>query len=410
MRSYLITLVWALFNHISAFIAFRFSNSSTKNSFIAFINRFSIIGICLGIAALIIVSSVMNGLEEQLKKRVLGLQPHIQIMHPSTVELPESLNQYVKSQHAYFESEMIIQSRSQVGGVIVQGMTEDSINQSILPQYIENGSWSSLQAKEFNIGISRILANKLRVRLGEQVRLISTQSSSFTPFGRIPRQRIVTISAIFNVQSEMDDKVAIIHLEDLARINRFNLSKHQQQRFFLYDAFDYSKFTNYLESQSYDYQTWMQRQGALFDAVKMEKNMMVIMLMLVVAVASFNVVSALVMVVSEKQSDIAILKTQGMKPAQILLIFLYNGLLNGVKGLVGGLFLGLLICWQLNTLLDLLGSNLAFGENGQGLPIEIQVQQLVLISLISLLLCFIASCYPAIKAQNMQPARGLQNE
>jgi len=142
----------------------------------------------------------------------------------------------------------------------------------------------------------------------------------------------------------------------------------------------------------------------------MEKNMMSLMLLLVIAVAAFNVVSALVMVVSEKKSDIAILQTQGMLPKDIMKIFLFNGIFNGLKGIITGISLGLLGCWGLNDILQLLGSNLAFGENGQGLPIDIQANQLVFIALGSIILCVLASWYPAYKAQSITPANSLRSE
>lgn len=396
---------------ISAFIAFRFSQSGTKQSFVAFINRFSIIGIALGIASLIIVLSVMNGLEGQLKKRILGILPHIVASTSTELELPLPISKKVLAQIPYGESEVIVQSRSKVSGLFLQGtQTQAAKPYSIVANNIVAGKWDNLVSGSFNVGISRILAASLDVNLGQQLRLISTDASVYSPLGRIPSQRLVNIAFIFDVNSEMDDKVIFIHLDDFARLSRKKTENVQAYRFYLHDAFDYLPLVNYLTENNIKSKSWRERQGPLFDAVKMEKNMMSLMLLLVIAVASFNVVSALVMVVSEKKADIAILQTQGMLPHDIMKIFLLNGIFNGLKGIVAGLLLGLAGCWWLNDILRLVGSTLAFGENGQGLPIDIQATQLGFISLGSILLCLLASWYPAYKAQSITPANSLRSE
>ena len=396
---------------ISAFIALRYAKSGTKQSFIAFINRFSIIGITLGITALIIVLSVMNGLEGQLKQRILGILPHIVIDSAEPIDFPEDLTPLIKAQVPYAQREIIAQSRSQVAPLFLQGTsTVQAKPFSIVAQTIVSGEWEAMQSGSFNVAISRILARQLNVEIGQQLRVISTNASIYSPLGRIPSQRLVTISTIFDVNSETDDKVMLIHLDDLARLSRMRTENIQQQRVYLNDAFDYYRIVDYLDSQGIDSSNWRVRQGPLFDAVKMEKNMMSLMLLLVIIVAAFNVVSALVMVASEKKSDIAILQTQGMLPQQIMNIFLLNGIFNGLKGVVAGLVLGLLGCTYLNDFLRMAGSNLAFGPNGTGLPIDVQYPQLGFIAIASILLCLIASWYPAKKAQAITPANSLRYE
>ena len=396
---------------ISAFVAYRYSKAGTQQSFVAFINRFSIIGITLGIAALILVISVMNGLEGQLKKRILGIMPHIVVEMSDTPVFPSHLSEQILANSPYAEREVVIQSRTKISGLLAQGtQTEQAAEHSIIAQNIVAGRWENISVGSFNVAISRILASQLDVDLGHQLRMISTSASVYSPLGRIPSQRLVTVGAIFDINSEMDDKVIIIHLDDLARLSRQKTQALQEHRLYLKDAFAFSAITENLQAQGITYSLWRDRQGPLFDAVKMEKNMMSLMLLLVIAVAAFNVVSALVMVVSEKQADIAILQTQGMLPSDIMKIFLFNGVFNGIKGIVGGLLLGLLACWQLNPLLSLIGSNLAFGENGQGLPIDVQYQQLIVIAGVALFLCLLASWYPASKAQKITPARSLRSE
>lgn len=396
---------------LAGFIAFRYSRSGTKQSFVAFINLFSIIGITLGIASLIIVLSVMNGLEGQLKTRILGILPHIVVDAQKDIpSLTENFSQLI-TQLPYAESELIVQSRRHVSPVFAQGTDiENSKAYSIVAANTVSGSYDSIKSGSFNISISRILAAKLEVNIGDKLRLISTSTSVHSVFGVMPSQRLATISHVFSVNSEMDDKAILIHIDDLARLNRKQKQDIEQRRLYLRDAFEFRALADYFDKNNYQYSTWRERQGPLFDAVKMEKNMMSLMLLLVIVVAAFNVVSALVMVVSEKKADIAILQTQGMPKHSIMKIFLFNGIFNGLKGVFAGIGLGLLSCWLLNDFLALIGSDLQFGENGQGLPVDIQIKQLLFIALSSIFVCLLASWYPAYKAQAISPANSLRSE
>ena len=394
---------------IAFFIGMRYSKTSTKKSFVAFINMFSVIGITLGIAALITVLSVMNGLEGQLKQRILGILPHIVVELDETQAL--ETHSQVKSISRFIEQEAIIQSRSNLKGVFIQGVESDALkDSSIIADNMLAGSYSDMQAGSFNVVISRVLANQMDVRIGAKLRVISTVASTYSPFGRLPSQRLVTISGIFEVGSEMDDKVILIHVSDLAKLSRKPLDTFTSTRIDLIDAFKFEEVTDSFDQEGLAYTTWRDRQGQLFDAVKMEKNMMSLMLLLVIAVAAFNVISALVMVVSEKTADIAILQTQGLNTSNIMLIFILNGLFNGVKGILFGLILGMVLVTQLNPFLSLIGSPLSFGPNGQGLPIAVNTLQVFLISVGSLFLCILATIYPASQAAKIQPARSLQEQ
>ncbi|MBT1449741.1 lipoprotein-releasing ABC transporter permease subunit [Glaciecola sp. XM2] len=396
---------------VSQFIAWRYSRAGGHQSFVAFINRFSVIGIALGIAALIIVLSVMNGLEGQLKTRILGILPHIVVEQNQGVSLPDNLQSQTIVQVPYTEREVVVQSRSKLKGLILQGVdAAQEQSQSIISQNMVQGDYMSLSSGSYNAVISQILASQLNVRIGQRLRVISTELSVYTPLGKVPSQRLVTIAGIFSVNSEMDDKVILMHIDDVARLLRSKPEQISDTRLYLKDAFEFAPFAEYLEANDYAFRTWRERQGALFDAVKMEKNMMVLMLLLVIAVAAFNVVSALVMVVSEKRSDIAILQTQGLLRIDILRIFLLNGVFNGLKGVGAGVVLGLLCAYQLNTVLSWFNTGLAFGENGAGLPVDVQWHQIAIISISSVAVCALVSLYPAFKAASIKPADSLRSE
>lgn len=406
--------MFSSFYPLSAFIAYRYakSNKASQTSFVSFINRFSVAGIALGLMALIIVVSVMNGLEGQLKQRILGIVPQIELSTPLSSE--QSINE-VTATMRYREAEAVVQSRTDLRGVQLHGI-EPSIMMAhtLVANKLEQGRFEYIQPNSFNVIIGRALAVKLEARVGDRLRLMVAGASVYTPFGRMPSQRLVTVVGIFDMGSQMDDKVIYMHLDDVNRLLRDPKGNGISQRFFLEDAFNYlavvEQLTDKFNVAPSHIRTWRERQGALFDAVKMEKNMMMLMLLLIIAVAAFNIVSALVMVVSEKQGDIAVLLTQGMMPKAIMWIFVLNGLFNGIKGALIGLVLGVAITLTLNDVLALIGANLALAADGSGLPIEMDVVQIITITVFSLLLCVTASIYPARRAMKIQPSQTLQNE
>ncbi len=396
---------------VSAFIGLRYSKTSNKRSFVSFINLFSVAGIALGIAALITVLSVMNGLEGQLKQKILGILPHIVVDNRGPILLPELLQSQVLASTDFVEQEVIVQSSKLIKGLFLQGIdTQTEKRHSIISRNMIAGEWDALQQGSFNVLISQSLANQLRVSIGQSLRVISPSASTYTPLGRMPSQRLVTVAGMFKLDSEADDKVMLMNINDVAKLSRKRDLSFAGTRLYLQDAFEYKSITHELDLQGLKYTTWREKQGPLFDAVGMEKNMMSLMLFLIIAVAAFNIVSALVMVVTEKTSDIAILQTQGLIPRDVMLIFILNGIFNGIKGVIAGVAIGLLLVWWLNDILLLLGSGLAFGPSGEGLPIDTNVSEVVMISLGSLALCILATLYPAYKAASIEPANSLQTQ
>lgn len=396
---------------VFALIGLRYARASKSSHFIAFINLFSVVGIALGLTALITVSSVMNGFERQLKDRLLGIMPHVVV---DTRNQPEQVINaladisQVQASMPFIESEGVMQSKRGLQGVIIQGVNpEDMQNYSVIAQNMLMGKFNDLTPSGYNIIIGRALASKLNLRPGDTTRMISAEASVFSPLGRLPSQRLFNIVGLFDVGSELDDKVVLMHISDAAKLLRKPIAKAAQTRLFLHDAFDYQAVEQQLTLPS---SNWRVRQGPLFDAVKMEKNMMSLMLLLIIAVAAFNIVSALVMVVTEKQGDIAILRTQGMQGGAIVNIFLVNGLYNGLKGTLFGLIGGLLLVTQLNPFLHLINAPIMLGTDGQGLPIDVQWVQVLYMIGLSMSLCFLATLYPAYRALNVQPALALKYE
>lgn len=414
-----------MFQPVSLFIGLRYSRSQKPSGFVSFITFFSIAGILLGVAALITVVSVMNGFEGDLKKRILGLVPHVIIAND---EKPFSNWQEIRAQllllphvqqvSPLLETEALIQSASSLQGVMLQGIMPEFENHNIANNHMVAGSLASLSTGRYNLVLGRSLARKLNVNYGDSIRLVLLNKTVFTPMGRIPVQRTFTISGIFNVGSQVDDSVVFVHSEFAAKLLQRKSDGIYKLRLYLDDAFNaeqvvqqLSKNLNKTTDNNFMFTTWIQSQGVLFSSVKMEKNMMWIMLSLIISVATFNIISALVMVVIGKQGEIAILKTLGLSRSGIVKIFITQGMVNGLLGVITGSVLGLLITFNLNSLISILGMNLfGAGYASQTLPIQFEIIDVVVIAISALSMSFLATLYPAYRASKTQPVEVLCHE
>lgn len=403
-----------MFYPLSAFIGLRYAKASKGSHFIAFINFFSVAGIALGLMSLIVVLSVMNGFEGELKLRNLGITPHVMVQNKSDSDIRPNMFNHIEGVIAsaqQIDSEGIVQSREGLEGVMFQGIDPNAMQRlSIIADNMLVGRLTDLVKSEYGIVIGRALSIKLNLRIGQQARLISSENSYFGPFGRIYSQRVFRVVGIFDMGSALDAKTVLLHIDDAARLLRSKTASLAKTRLFLTDAFDYKSVVQALEMQGFSTTNWRDQQGVLFDAVKMEKNMMSLMLLLIISVAAFNIVSALVMVVTEKQGDIAILLTQGMTRYNIMAIFLFNGVYNGIKGTAIGVVTGVLLVTQINNLVRLFNLPIFLSPDGQGVPTDLQWQQVVFLIGISLVLCFMASLYPAYRAVRVNPADALKYE
>ncbi len=420
-----------MFQPISLFIGLRYSRSKNRAGFISFITFFSTVGILLGVASLITVVSVMNGFEGELKKRILGIVPHVVVTSSDVTEqgkLPEwqklrmqlLAQSHVKKVTPFLSSEALVQSPDNLQGVMLQGIMPEFEQGNIISKNMVAGSLSSLSEQAYAIVLGRSLANKLKISLNDTIRIVLPNKTIFTPMGRIPVQRTFTVTGIFNVGSQVDDAMVYVHSKYGAKLLRRKGDGIGQLRLYLDDAFNASAVvqaliqnTNLATSthQQLVFTTWNDSQGALFSAVSMEKKMMWLMLSLIVAVAAFNIVSALVMVVVEKQGEIGILQTLGLSKVGVVKIFITQGMVNGFWGVSLGSILGVLLSLYLNDVLALLGVNIfGAGYAVQQLPMQLEIMNVVVIAISALVMSFVATLYPAFQASNTQPAEVLRNE
>lgn len=424
-----------MFQPVSLFIGLRYSRSKNRTGFISFITFFSTVGILLGVASLITVVSVMNGFEGELKKRILGIVPHVIVTQEAVTnkhnnktnsfkEWPKLRTQLLQQKHIqgvtpFLSSEALIQSSVNLQGVLLQGIIPELEESNIINTHMLSGSLLSLSEQAYSIVIGRSLANKLKVSMQDTVRLVLPNKTIFTPMGRVPVQRNFIISGIFDVGSQVDDSMVYVHSKYGAKLLRRKGDGIDQLRLYLDDAFNAKQVVKSLTSvdkmafpiKTLAFTTWNDSQGALFSAVNMEKKMMWLMLSLIVAVAAFNIVSALVMVVVEKQGEIGILQTLGLSRIGIVKIFITQGMVNGLWGVTLGSLLGVIIALNLNEILAAFGLNiLGAGYAAQSLPVQLEINNVVVIVISALAMSFVATLYPAFQASKTQPAEVLRNE
>jgi lipoprotein-releasing system permease protein len=235
-----------------------------------------------------------------------------------------------------------------------------------------------------------------------------TSASQYTPLGRIPSQRNFTVAGIFNTGSDIDAQLMVTDINDAGRLMRYKSDTISGWRLFFDDPFEVAELSNQPLPEGWVWSDWRDQRGELFQAVRMEKNMMGLMLGLIIGVAAFNIISALIMVVMEKQSEVAILKTQGMRDGQVMGIFMVQGASSGVIGALSGGILGVILASNLNTILEAMGVAL-FSFGGQ-LPILINPIQIAVVVVLAIALSLIATVFPSYRASSVKPAEALRYE
>ncbi|ENQ1030586.1 lipoprotein-releasing ABC transporter permease subunit LolC [Vibrio parahaemolyticus] len=402
-----------MYHPISLFIGLRYLRGRSGDRFSRFVSYMSTAGITIGVMALVTVLSVMNGFEAQLKERILGVLPHAVIsQHDGRTPLTESAPQFIQAMSDVAEpepvvrGEAVIQSSAQLTAGYLIGIEPKKGDP--IANHLIAGRLSSLQAGEYKVFLGHSLARSLKVSIGDKVRLMVTNATQFTPLGRIPSQRNFTVAGIFNTGSDVDGQLMIVNMADAAKLMRLPKDTVSGWRVFFSDPFMVTDFDDKPMPAGWQWSDWRAQRGELFQAVKMEKNMMGLMLGLIVGVAAFNIISALIMVVMEKQSEVAILKTQGMTQSQVMTIFMVQGASSGVIGAIVGGAVGVALSLNLNAILESAG--VALFSFGGHLPIVIDSFQILLVVVLAIALSLAATVYPSYRASSVKPAEALRYE
>lgn len=402
------------------FIGLRYAWPSGSRRFASFISVLCMLGITLGVAALIIVISVMNGLESELKERMLSSVPHAVVSAPQgnlpmhyDYEAIVAADPNVIGAMPQIADEIMIQSGSGLSGAMIYGiMPEVYPKHDLVRTSAGNEAFNNLLPNTFEVVIGSKLASALGASIGDKVRLISPRNIRYTPMGRIPAQRLFRVSGIFSSGGDKSDgAVVLANIEDVRRLAGIPKDEVSGVRFWLRDPFGSDHFISKVATidPAVKVTDWRESEGEFFQSVAMEKTMMSLMLALIILVAAFNMFSALIMVVTNKIAEIAILRTMGAQTRTILGIFVVEGALSGVIGAMLGTVLGLLAVANIDALLSSLGLNFYLGAGGN-MPCELRYPQVALVAGGTILLSFLITIYPSLKGAHMRPAQSLRYE
>lgn len=415
-------LMRGMFKPTPLFIGLRYTRAKRRNHFISFISLTSILGLMLGVAVLITVLSVMNGFDRELKSRILGMVPHATVnsyepfRNWKKVAEIASRNRQVEAVAPFNQLQGMITSAGMVSGAMVNGIDPEAEKKvSIIQHHMAEGRLEDLKDGEFGIILGAALAANVGVSVGDKVTLVMPEAS-LSPAGVIPRFKRFTVVGIFKVGADIDSMIAYVHIHDAGRLLRID-DRVQGVRLKLHDLFAAPAASRAVvqDLPEFFYATdWTQTHGNLFNAIKMEKAMMAILLLFIVAVAAFNIVSSLVMVVTDKKADIAILRTLGASPGTIMKIFMVQGTVVGVVGTLSGVALGVLLSLTISDIASgverLFNLSLFDAYFVNYLPSQLDLGDVLWVSATAFVLSFVATLYPARRAARVQPAEALRYE
>lgn len=415
-----------MFRPLPVFIGTRYTRARRRSRFVSFISLTSMLGLALGVMVMILVLSVMNGFDREMRERVLGMVPHASLETGQALSewpaLAERLQQHpdVLAVAPYTQMQGLLTSAGQVQKVLINAVDPARESQvSIVEQFFREGGLTALQPGEFGLLIGDRAAEKLGVQVGDKVTFVAPEVA-VTPAGMFPRMKRFTVAGIFHVGAgEIDGFLAITHIEDAARLKRWRPDQVQGLRLKFADLFQAPGLSWLLAGslgEEFFARDWTRTHGNLYQAIRMEKAIIGLLLLLIVAVAAFNIVSTLVMVVTDKRGDIAILRTLGATPGQIMATFMVQGTVIGVVGTLVGALLGIVAALNVSgwiaALERLMGHKFLSADVYfiDYLPSRIMTADVVQVCVAALLLSFLATLYPAWRAARTQPAEALRYE
>ena len=414
-----------MFKPIELFVGLRYTRSKNKNNnFISFISLASMLGIIFGVLVLITVLSVMNGFEKEFRDRILSMVSHVTVSgtdgHLSDWRDTQTKlldNPSIKGSAPFIQEQVMLSANGQMKGVLIQGIQPEQQSAVVdMDKHMIEGSFSDLKPRGYSIALGVELAESLGVFPGDKVTVITPQIR-VTPAGMMPRSKRFTVTSLYRIKMpEYDSSTAFIHMRDASKLFRTK-DKVTGIRLKMDDLFKAPILTQQLTKKlgnRYSVKDWGEANKTLFQVMKTERIVMFFILFLIILVAVFNLVSTLVMVVNDKQSDIAILRTQGMSANQIRKIFMVQGTIIGFVGALVGAILGVLLAMNVGAILSGLENVFSIQIMPQDvfydstLPSLIKIPQVIGIALAAFILAILATFYPASRASKIQPADSLR--
>ena len=414
-----------MFKPLSLFIGLKYTAAKRRNHFISFISLVSMLGVTLGVAVLILVLSVMNGFDQELRQRILGMVPHAVIEGVGPMSNWQELTEQVEEEDGvlaaapYISIQGMFTRQGVVRGASVQGIDPElEPKVSIITNHMKSGELTDLKEGEYGVILGNLLARSMGLMLGDKVVFVLPEAS-ISAAGVLPRLKRFTVTGIFSVGAELDSTLAYIHIKDAAKMTRMQPDEVEGLRIKTANLFYAPEIARKLKATLpgiWSARDWQRTHGNLFAAIKMEKFMIGLMLMIIVAVAAFNIISTLVMVVTDKQADIAILRTIGATPRMIMGVFIVQGAFIGVLGTFVGGALGVLsalgitpfVEWIENTFgVEFLPADVYFISY---FPSKLMMDDVIVICTASLTMSLLATIYPAFRAASIKPAEALRYE
>lgn len=406
-------------------VGLRYTRARQRNRFLSFISLVSLLGMVLGVMALIVVLSVMNGFEAELRQRVLNVLPHAYLSQPDGrlqhwQQLAEKVEQHpdVEAVAPFIGGQAMVSTPGIVRGVQLTGvLPQQEARVSDVSRQLVEGNFADLRDRSYGIVIGRLLAQSTQLSLGDTVNVV-VPKLTVSPLGLFPRMKRFTVVGIFEVGAQMDSSHVFINMQDAARLYAMG-DEVTGLRLHTRDLFQARRILHELLASlgpEYSGKDWSHIQGSLFQAVKMEKTMMAALLTIVVLVAAFNIVSILSMMVTDKRSDIAVLRTMGASAREVQAIFIVQGMTVGIIGLSIGAVLGVLLALNVGTVIAALERTFhsyIFDPSVYfitAIPSVLEWQDVIMVCVSALLLSFLATLYPSYHAALIRPAEALRYE
>lgn len=407
-----------MFKPIPVAIGLRYLRAKRRNGFISFISMASILGIALGVTVLITTLAVMSGFQKEIRDRLLQMAAHATVSAEGApmqdwrhaVEVA-SADPRIAGAAPYIETESLLQGPRKQPAIVRGVIPSEEAKVSVLAKKMQQGSVDSLTPGSYNIVIGKELALWLGVDVGDSIVVLLSDTQA-TPLGAMPRLKRFTVSGIFEAgYNEIDRGLAVVNMEDLARVLRMDGVTGVRLRLHDMDqAFTVARDLALKLRGPYRVSDWTQENANLYHSLKMEKTVMGILLSLIVAMGAFNLVSSQVMLVTDKQADIAILRTLGLSPGGVMQVFMVQGSLIGFMGTIMGVIGGIVLTLNLERILGAIEAVFSVKLLPEdvyyitGLPTDMQTQDVVVITVVALVMSFLATLYPAWRASRTQPA------
>ena len=413
-----------MFKPIPVAIGLRYLRAKRRNGFISFISMASILGIALGVTVLITTLAVMSGFQKEIRDRLLQMAAHATVSAEGApmqdwrhaVEVA-SADPRIAGAAPYLETESLLQGPRKQPAIVRGVIPSEEAKVSVLAKKMQQGSVDSLTPGSYNIVIGKELALWLGVDVGDSIVVLLSDTQA-TPLGAMPRLKRFTVSGIFEAgYNEIDRGLAVVNMEDLARVLRMDGVTGVRLRLYDMDqAFTVARDLALKLRGPFRVSDWTQENANLYHSLKMEKTVMGILLSLIVAMGAFNLVSSQVMLVTDKQADIAILRTLGLSPGGVMQVFMVQGSLIGFMGTIMGVIGGIVLTLNLERILGAIEAVFSVKLLPEdvyyitGLPTDMQTQDVVVITVVALVMSFLATLYPAWRASRTQPAEALRYE